>query len=96
MGRGSERGDRGRRLRGATKKAEHIIKFIKPKGRFHPFDVHTSSGWSFHVHSPEFIWMPRGAGIVVVYEPGEGVQMIDTDEVTECRREIKKKEPGRE
>jgi hypothetical protein len=72
-------------------KPDHIRKFIKPKGRFHPFTVRTASGEGYAVRSPEFVWMPGDGEIVMVYEPGEGVTMIDADEVTECHREIKRR-----
>jgi hypothetical protein len=75
-------------------KPANLLKFIKPKGKFFPFEIHTSNGGSFRVPSPEFVWMPQGADLVVIYEQGEGVTIIDTDEVTECHRAIKKKGQG--
>jgi hypothetical protein len=76
-------------------KPEQIRKMIRAK-RFHPFDVRTASGERYHVTSPEFVWMPGDGEVVLIYEPGEGVALIDADQVTECFREIKKRgdQPG--
>jgi hypothetical protein len=73
-------------------KAEHIKKLIDPKQKFHPFTIRTGSGSGYRVISRENMWMPGEGELVLVYEPGQGVTMIDTDEITECQREIKKRE----
>lgn len=70
-------------------KPAHVLKFARPKGKFHPFVVRTASGTGNTVRSPEMIWMPGEGELVMIYEPGEGVTMIDTEDVTECHREIK-------
>ena len=69
--------------------AQHIRTMVDPKKRFHPFEIRTGSGGSYHVASREMLWISQDGEILIVYNPGEGVTMIDADEVTECHRTIK-------
>jgi hypothetical protein len=72
-------------------KVEHIRKLIDPRRKFHPFTIRNGSGGGYRVISRENLWMPGEGDVALVYEPGEGVTMIDTDEITECQREIKRR-----
>jgi hypothetical protein len=72
-------------------KPQQIKRFVDPARRFHPFVVRTGSGGSYRVASREMMWMPGEGDVVLVYEPGEGVTMIDTSEITELQREVKKR-----
>ena len=69
--------------------AEQIGTMLKPD-KFHPFDVRTASGRSYRVRSPEMAWMSSEAGVMLVYDPSEGVALIDIDQVVECVRPITK------
>ena len=71
-------------------KAQQIRKMTEAKP-FHPFDVRTASGESYHVRSPEMPWISPDGEVVLVYEPSEGVALIDADQVTECVGQVKKR-----
>jgi hypothetical protein len=77
-------------------KAINIRKMLDPKKRFHPFDVRTGSGGSYRVSSPEMIWISPDGEILILYQPNEGVTMIDVDEVNVCHREIKARKAPKE
>jgi hypothetical protein len=62
--------------------------------KFHPFDVRTASGQSHHVRSPEMAWMSPDNDVMLVYDPAQGVALIDTEQVVECVRPIIKR-PGK-
>jgi hypothetical protein len=70
--------------------AAHIRTLVDLKKRFHPFFVRTGSGGNYYVSSPEMLWVSPKDDVLIVYQPDEGVTMIDVDEVTECHREIKR------
>jgi hypothetical protein len=67
--------------------AKLIGTMLKPE-KFHPFNVRTASGNSYHVRSPEMAWMSIEAGVMLVYDPKQGVSLIDIDQVVECVRPI--------
>ena len=69
--------------------AAHLRTMVDPKKQFHPFFIRTGSGGSYRVASPEMFWISHDDKILIVYQPDEGVTMIDVAEVTECHREIK-------
>jgi hypothetical protein len=72
----------------------HVREMVNPKKKFHAFEIRTGSWGSYRVASPEMLWIAPDGEILIVHRPGEGVTMIDVDEVTECHREIKKRGPA--
>jgi hypothetical protein len=54
--------------------------------KLHPFDVRTAGGDSYHVRSPEMVWMPPRTGVMMVYDLDQGISFIDIDQVVECAR----------
>lgn len=58
---------------------------------FHPFVVRTAGGESYTVSHPEAVWQSPDGGTVLVYLGGEGVVLIDTDQITECVRQVVKR-----
>lgn len=66
------------------------IRAMMRSEKFHPFDVRAASGRSYHVRSPEMAWMSPEADVMLVYDPVQGVALIDTEQVVECVRPIVK------
>jgi hypothetical protein len=52
------------------------------KEPFEPFTIHRADGQSHRVVHPEFVIAPERARIVVVYQPGEGYDMVDVRLIT--------------
>ncbi|HEY2587849.1 MAG TPA: hypothetical protein VGI81_19040, partial [Tepidisphaeraceae bacterium] len=50
----------------------------------------TTDGDNYRVGSPEMAWIPPEVGIMAVYDPDEGVVIIDLEQVVECVRPITK------
>jgi hypothetical protein len=66
---------------------KRVRTMLKPQG-FFPFDVRTASGESYRVRSPEMAWIPPEVDVMLVYDPDEGIVMIDIEQVVECVRPI--------
>jgi hypothetical protein len=66
-------------------KAEQFRSMLRGK-RFHPLIARTASGESYAVNHPKAVWQSPEGGTVLVYLGGEGVVLIDTDEITDCVR----------
>ena len=58
---------------------------VKP---FRPFEIHTTGGETYEVKSPEMIAISPGGGLVIVFDSGNGVALIDIDQIAECVRPI--------
>ncbi len=63
--------------------------------KFHAFEVRTASGQSYRVRSPEMAWMSPDDDVMLVYDPTQGVALIDTEQVVECVRPIIKGGQGK-
>jgi len=68
--------------------ADQFRTMLKPKKTFYPFDVRTASGESYRVRSPEMGWISPEDDVMLVYDPDQGISLIDVDQVVECVRPI--------
>jgi hypothetical protein len=71
-------------------KADRIRSMTHAK-KFHPFDVRTTSGESYHVRSPEMVWVSPENDVMLVLDPTQGVAFIDVDQISECVRDTTRK-----
>jgi hypothetical protein len=69
--------------------AQRIRSMFRPD-KFHAFDVRTASGNSYRVRSPEMGWISTEADVMLVYDPDQGISLIDVDQVVESVRPITK------
>jgi hypothetical protein len=60
---------------------------------FHPYVIHMADGRNYAVQSKEFLLIPPHGRTIVLWQPDEGLHLIDTFLVTEL--EIKPSRNGR-
>lgn len=55
---------------------------------FHRFEIHTNSGAVYDIRSREMIALSPSGDLVVVFDPVDGVALVDIDQVADCIRPI--------
>ena len=64
-------------------KLENFKSFIRHKP-FKPFIIHTASGESYRVASPESIWVSTHGDVVIAQPPNGDVVMMGVEHITEA------------